>query len=130
MERVIPKVARAICLSENGECRNCDGAIQHFKGVFPDGSVHNREKPCPYGPDAAAAITAFLEAAAEPDENGIRWHMRPDKATEEMDIAGLDDPNADYCDQCMQTGHTRNSGFPSVVYDVMLAAAPEFEWGR
>ena len=75
--------------------------------------------------EAAAAITAFLEAAAEEG-----WRMCRVKATEEMDEAGLDDPKADYCDQCMQAGHTRNSGWPGVIWDAMLAASPKFEWDR
>ncbi len=74
---------------------------------------------------ATAAINAFLAAAAKEG-----WHMRPDEATEEMDVAGLDDPKASYCDNCMQSGHTRNSGFPSVIWDAMLATAPKFEWDK
>ncbi len=71
---------------------------------------------------ATAAITAFLEAAAERG-----WQLMPTRATEEMDEAGLDDPKSGYCDRCMHMGHTRNSGWPSVIYDAMRAAAPEFE---
>jgi len=48
----------------------------------------------------------------------------PVRATEEMDEAGLDDPDAAYCDRCMQAGHTRNAGWPSTVYNAMLAASP------
>ena len=61
----LAKVARAICLSENGECHNCDGDVQHFIGALPSGKVHERDRPCPYTKDATAAITAFLAAAAE-----------------------------------------------------------------
>ncbi len=43
--------------------------------------------------------------------------------TEFMDSAGLDDPSADYCDRCMQSGKIRNSGWPGLVYDTMLQAA-------
>jgi len=56
------QVARAICLSENDECRNCNGAIQHFRAIELDGTAYERDRPCPYLKAAAAAITAFLDA--------------------------------------------------------------------
>ena len=122
---VLKKVSRAVCLSENAECHNCDGAIQHFRARRQDGTAYERDRPCPYTKDANAAITALLAAAAEEG-----WRMCRVKATEEMDEAGLDDPKADYCDQCMQAGHTRNSGWPGVIWDAMLAASPKFEWDK
>jgi hypothetical protein len=72
-----------------------------------------------------AAVVAYTHLAAEQG-----WHMRPDEATEEMDCAGLDDPNAGYCDRCMQSGHSRNAGWPDIIYRAMLAAAPKFEWDK
>ena len=57
---------------------------------------------------ATAAITAFLEAAAEEG-----WHMRPDEATGAMEEAGMgeDGPN-----------------WPVPSWRAMCKAAPEFEW--
>jgi len=43
--------------------------------------------------------------------------------TEEMDKAGLDDPHGDYCDRCMQSGHSRNSGWPTIVWQAMIDEA-------
>ena len=65
--------------------------------------------------DVDVAVTAFLEAAAEPDEQtGISWHMRPDEATGAMQEAGMgeDGPNC-----------------PEPSWRAMCNAAPEFEWG-
>ena len=61
-----------------------------------------------WSPAADAAIHTFLETAAEQG-----WHMRPDKATEEMDTAGHK--------WCWE------NGAPKCWRD-MLAAAPEFKW--
>ena len=58
---------------------------------------------------ATAAITAFLEAAAEEG-----WHMRPDEATEAMKI-GI-------------TAAWLEEKPPTYMYRAMLAAAPPFEW--
>ena len=49
----------------------------------------------------------------------------PVEPTEEMDTAGLDDPRAGYCDFCMQSGYTRNSGWPTIIWRAMLAAHKE-----
>ena len=66
-------------------------------------------------PAADRIITAFLEAAAEPDEQtGTRWHMRPDEATYKMIVAGDTIRVPD--------------GFMDSRYKAMLAAAPKFEW--
>ena len=59
---------------------------------------------------ATAAITAFLEAAAEKG-----WHMRPDFATAKMRVAATESVPKD---------GSRAQGR----YDAMLAAAPEFKW--
>ena len=108
---VLKKVSRAVCLSENAECHNCDGAIQHFKGLLPDGSAHDRKRPCPYSKDALVAGVAFLKRSAERG-----WHMRPDEPTKAMkevgEVAWLEQKRADY------------------IYRTMLAASPKFEWGQ
>ena len=114
------KVSRAICLAENGECRNCDGAIQHFKGLFPDGSAHARDRPCPFLEDAA--VNAFLEKAAKRG-----WHMRPDEATEEMvyRAEGMSDfilPSA------LGNFHARRLTEMKNAISTANAAAPKFEW--
>jgi hypothetical protein len=69
-----------------------------------------------------AAITAFLEAAAEPDEQtGVSWHMRPDEATEAIIRAGK---KVKFLEPDLSTG------YPDKIYRAMLAAAPEFEWDK
>ena len=80
------------------------------------------------------AIATFLEAAAEPDENGIRWHMRPDEATEEMlqgackthkvgESMAPGKPGSD--SECPRIVGRRNK------YRAMLAdPTAQFEWDR
>ncbi len=63
-----------------------------------------------HGPEATAAITAFLEAAAEEG-----WRMCRDEATEEMVVAGC---------------RHENMGDMAGRYHAMLAAADEFEWDK
>ena len=60
-----------------------------------------------YDSAATAAITAFLEAAAEQG-----WHIQPDEATEEMVKA------------------VKLGGWQSQDYHTMQAAAPKFEWDK
>ena len=60
---------------------------------------------------ADAAITAFLEAAAEDG-----WHMRPDEATEEM---------LNSCPQAQSRGNVGRDR-----YRALRAAAPKFEWDK
>ena len=89
------KVARAICqVGCDRENCPCDYANQ-------DQEIK----------EAAAGITAFLEAAAEKG-----WHMRPDEATEEMLSAGLN----------VVPGSDDWATFDDI-YRAMLAPAPEFE---
>lgn len=49
---------------------------------------------------------AALEAIREP--------------TEEMVEAALDDPDAEYCDQCMQSGYERSAGYPKMIWQTMI----------
>ena len=63
---------------------------------------------------ATAAITAFLEAAAEQG-----WHMKPRAATDDM-MRALYGP---YLSETAE--ETRRAS-----YRAMLAAAPEFEWDK
>ncbi len=77
---------------------------------------------------ADAAITAFLEAAAEPDEDdGISWHMRPDEVTEEM-VEGackthkVGKPMKDGMGECPYFIGRRKT------YRAMQAASPKFVW--
>jgi len=107
---ILGKAARAICQCNGNECLNCDGKVQHFKGQLPEGTKHERDRPCPYLEEEAAAINAFLAAAAEEG-----WHMRPDEATKEMVTAGYS--------WCWENG-------APPCYRAMLAAAPEFEWNK
>ena len=89
------KVARAIC---------------EIEGYFPWGHLGDAQK---YGvhKTAIAAITVFLEAAAEDG-----WHMRPDEATEEMIRNAFGTDGA--------------QGWRKTAYRAMLAVAPEFEWNK
>ena len=124
------KVARAICLSE-GECRNCDGVVQHFRGVSRDGKVHERDRPCPYIKDANAAITALLEAAAEEG-----WRMCRVEATEEMVKQAAKTPGMKAVDGAiviamvhgfkLEPSDWHNSPIADA-FRAMLAAAPKFE---
>jgi len=108
------KVARAICQEGGCEDSNCDCP---FTGL-------EKEE----GRQAATAITAFLEAAAEQG-----WHMRPDEATEEMRIANCElDCGYAVCHKaaggprCVNHGGRRKYSDES--WAAMLAAAPEFSW--
>ena len=68
-------------------------------------------------------ITAFLAAAAEPDEEtGISWHMRPDVATETM--------LSDHQVALLSYAPVGRVAYLREAYRAMLAAAPEFEWGQ
>lgn len=62
---------------------------------------------------AAAAITAFLQAAAIPDQDGRTWHIRPDEPTDAMrkigDVAWMEEKPASY------------------IYRAMCEAAPTYE---
>ncbi len=76
---------------------------------------------------AHAAITAFLAAAAEPDEQtGISWHMRSDEVTADMKHAAFLAMDNAAC-----RGDPKARAWDCVVgHRAMLAAAPEFEWDR
>jgi len=91
---ILEKVARAILLRRTRP---------DFHTVVKETWIvdHDREL-------ATAAITAFLEAAAEEG-----WHMRPDEATKEM-----------------QKGVFGMGHYPAKLYRLMLAAAPKFELGK
>ena len=45
----------------------------------------------------------------------------PEKSTEDMQEAGLDSPDATYCDRCMHLGKTGHH-HPAGIWSVMLAA--------
>lgn len=96
------KVARAICATVGDH---------HFVDAAWDEHIDF----------AVAAITAFLEAAAEQG-----WHMRPDEPSPEMRHAAfvaMDKPHA--------MGEPKARAFDCVVgYRAMLDAAPEFEWDK
>lgn len=77
--------------------------IEGFAGELYYGSNANLWQN--WSPAAAAAINAFLAAAAEEG-----WHMRPDEATEEMIVAG------------------GNHDHVGDGYEAMHNAAPKFEW--
>ena len=66
-----------------------------------------------YDAPANAAITAFLEAAAEEG-----WRMCRDEATEEMGQQGKNE------------WWKPNNGTVQDVYRAMLAASPKFEWDK
>ena len=70
---------------------------------------------------AQVAITAFLEAAAEEG-----WHMRPDKATEEMVGVVVDSCRAEN----IEIFREDEDALPDVVWNAMLVAAPKFEWDQ
>ena len=115
---ILEQVARAICEADT-EAPEPDAKI--YIGMKTAKAWEGRTDM------ATAAITAFLEAIAKLDKGGRTWRMVPDEATEDMDEAGLDDPHGGYCDRCMHLGHARNSGWPSVIYEAMLEAAPPFK---
>ncbi len=91
------KVARALWEAEYGQ----DKAM----GTWSDIPDHWRDESHEH---ATAAITAFLEAAAEQG-----WHMRPDEATEEMAESGP-----------MVPIWAKNA------WQAMCEAAPKFEWDK
>ncbi len=72
---------------------------------------------------ATAAITAFLKAAAEPDEHGHTWHMRRDEATEEMAHAAN---GFSYVSE-----YTMRQDKELIdKYRAILEAGPPFEWDK
>ena len=81
-----------------------------------------------------AAITAFLEAAAEDG-----WHMQRDEATEEMVKQAAKTPGMKAVDGAitiasvhgfkLQPSNWHNSPIADA-FRAMLAAAPKFEWDR
>lgn len=86
---------------------------------------------CP-GMKGHAAINAFLAGAAEPDEDGISWHMRPDEATEEM-VGNVRKKLASQLPSNQPEPVDRPWSVTSAlivrkVYDDMLATAPEFKF--
>ncbi len=85
----------------------------------PDMTIRERvataiDEACP-GDKGLAAITAFLKAAAEPDENGVRWHMKPVEPTQEM---------------LAIASHTPLGPGGTAPYRAMLDASPKFEWDK
>ena len=104
------KVARAIC-----------------KDLWAKGLIDMELPPehflIPVMVTANVAIVAFLEAAAEPDERGVSWHMRPDEATEEMTSVTKEK-------ETIVAGIYRSREFLKEGYHAMLAVAPEFEWDK
>ncbi len=69
------------------------------------------------------AITAFLKAAAEPDEHGRTWHMRRDEATEEMAHAAN---GFSYVSE-----YTMRQDKELIdKYRAILEAGPPFEWDK
>lgn len=67
------------------------------------------------------AIRAALSAI---DASGTHVVV-PVVPTDAMTEAGLDDPDAGYCDRCSQSGFVRNSGYPDVIWRAMLKASQE-----
>ena len=128
---ILEKVARAIAVDQSGR----DPFDQHA-GV--DGTWITEEAHKAHCDEwlvcATAAINAFLAAAAEQG-----WHMRPDKATEEMVRKAAETPKMQAVDGAMQLAQIHGWGPPAWndwddspvadAYRAMLAdPTAQFEW--
>lgn len=98
MTDMIERVARVIC---------CGRQNPPFCGYgtddYSETSCASKDEYC------TGTARAAIEAMRDP--------------TDAMDDAGLDSPEADYCDRCMQAGHIRNSGHPTVIWQAMITEA-------
>ena len=111
-------VSRAICKSRKFETGEGTCALLCMDQL---GYVRDR---CRHVLDVHGEMTHHILDAL--DAAGLK--VVPVEATEEMDEAGLDDPHGDYCDRCMYSGHSRNSGWPGVVWEQMIAAFDPATW--
>ena len=114
------KVARAIARAQLerqyiGNLKNI-GVVIEIDHIWPE-----------FTPEVTAAITAFLEAAAEKG-----WHLMKDEPTETMREAGMEAAPLNYYEDKASSRQRISMDTDEVgpVYRAMLAACPSFEWDK